>query len=358
MALGCDVGDPDSESSLFLRVGFEVDGAGLRIVDESLRDTDAPGSIPLYQVVEPATQHGREMLVAYNNFLRGRNKPQIHCVDEQPVFTQLTTPARFEARHKEAQETIPPACRRIRRTLEGILFLDPQPRAMRGYSFREEHRLSGNGSNLSGVLYELIENRGLAAEVLEFVRDLPEQDIADVGFVDAARGDVMLRLLENFGGREQWREAVLLSDGTLRVLAIAAALFSVDPGSMVVIEEIDNGVHPTRAGQLLERIRRVSVDRDLRILLTTHNPALLDKLPVASIPDVVCCFRDPDTGTSRLMTLRNLDGYSDLVARGPLGRLLTQGVVDRFLKRQAQDENSRRQNAMEWVSDHFERGGK
>lgn len=353
LRLGCVVQGPEAPQSLRLTIGLDVDPPGLRVVEEELRSPDHPGDLALYRVVERAPEHGREMVVEYNNFARGRNKPRIHCVDEQAVFTQLTTPSRFGAKHRRSQREIPDACRRIRDALEQILFLDPQPRAMRGYSFREQLRLAGDGSNLSGVMSELVHKRGLRDRILAFVSDLPEQNISDLGFVDAARGDVMLRLCESFGGHDRWQEAVLLSDGTLRVLAIAAALYSVEQGSMVVIEEIDNGVHPTRAGSLLERIRRVAVDRSLRILLTTHNPALLDALPEEAVPDVVCCYRDPASGASRLVTLRNLDGYPDLVARGPLGRLVTQGVVDRFLKEPSEDETTRRRRQLDWVTTHL-----
>jgi predicted ATPase len=142
----------------------------------------------------------------------------------------------------------------------------------------------------------------------------------------------MVQLEESFGGRRTLREAALLSDGTLRVLAIAAALLSVPPGSMVVIEEIDNGVHPSRAAHLLERIRGIATRRKLRILLTTHNPALLDALPAASLPHVVACYRDPESGSSRLVQLEDLESYPELVARGPLGQIVTRGVLDRYLK--------------------------
>ena len=56
----------------------------------------------------------------------------------------------------------------------------------------------------------------------------------------------MIELTETFGGTETVFDATLLSDGTLRVLAIAAAVLSAPEGSLVVIEEVDNGVHPSQ----------------------------------------------------------------------------------------------------------------
>jgi len=142
----------------------------------------------------------------------------------------------------------------------------------------------------------------------------------------------MVQLTESFGGRAQTYEAALLSDGTLRVLAVAAALLSVAEGTLVVIEEIDNGVHPTRAKLLLDNIQRVARERNIRVLLTTHNPALLDAIPVDAIPDVVACYRDPKEGDSRLMSLRQLQDYPELVAQGPVGQLVTRGILERYLK--------------------------
>jgi predicted ATPase len=346
--LGCSLEQDAEGHSLDLTIQIGVESEGLRIVGEELYCPEESPSLPLYRVTEPASQHGREMQVEYNNFARGGHKPRITCVDEQPVFAQLMTPARFGANHEKSQEVIPNAARRLQVALEGVLFLDPSPRAMRGYSFLSEQRLLGDGSNLSGVLHGLTETTDQKDEVLEFIRALPEQDILDISYLEGPRGEVMVQLAESFGGRHMPREAALLSDGTLRVLATAAALLSVPHGSMVVIEEIDNGVHPSRAAHLLQRIQDIAARRGLRILLTTHNPALLDALPSAALPHVVACFRDTGSGSSRLVRLEDLVSYPELIARGPLGQLVTRGVLDRYLKSPQSPEERRARN-LDWL---------
>jgi predicted ATPase len=144
----------------------------------------------------------------------------------------------------------------------------------------------------------------------------------------------------------------LLSDGTLRVLAIAAAMLSATEGSLVVIEEIDNGVHPNRAKHLLASIRDIAERRKLRVLLSTHNPALMDALPDAALDDVVFCFRDPEEGNqgnSRLIRLGDMYDFPSLISQGPLGQLVTAGVVDRFVKSPHTPED-RKQQALAWLS--------
>ncbi|HYO64504.1 MAG TPA: ATP-binding protein [Archangium sp.] len=318
-----------SSGRLSLTTGVELETDGLHIDYERAAEPDSKDI--LYDAL--SFEGGGILNVAYDRSEQGGPSPGsdvIACTDQQAVFTQLTTPARFLG--QRAQQRIPRAARQIQSALESILFLDPSPRRMRDYSFTVERTLRGDGSNLSAVLYDLCEKQQRKAEVLAFVRSLPEQNILDLTFLSGPRGEVMAELTESFGGDAQTYEAALLSDGTLRVLAVAAALLSVPAGALVVIEEIDNGVHPTRAKLLLDNIQRVARERKLRVLLTTHNPALLDAIPVEAIPDVVACFRDPKDGDSRLMPLRQLQDYPELVAQGPVGQLVTRGILERYLK--------------------------
>lgn len=321
-----------------------VTNEGMRVVSEGISSYNS--SVPLYTVVEPAGQFSHEVMVRYNNFSRGGIKPQIPCSDQQAIFTQLETPARFSTR--TAQKEIPRVVGSYRKFLEDILFLDPSPRAMRRYSFVVDKNLKDDGGNLSSVLYDLCEEQERTEEVLEFIRALPEQDIGGISFLETQRKEVMVQLSETFAGQARTWDAGLLSDGTLRVLAIAAALLSAREGALVIVEEIDNGVHPSRAGILLDNIQRVAKDRRIRVLLTTHNPALLDALPVSAIPHVVCCYRDPEAGDSRLLRLDRINNYPELVAQGPLGQLMTRGIIDRYLK-DSRSAAEKRAHALDWL---------
>jgi predicted ATPase len=214
---------------------------------------------------------------------------------------------------------------------------------MRGYSYQDETVLRGDGSNLSSVLRHVCDVLGRKAEVLEFVRALPEQDIEGIEFLSTPRNEVMLSLVESFGGVKTPRDAAVLSDGTLRALAVAAAILSVPEGTLVVIEEIDNGVHPSRARLLMSLLTRHAAQRRIRVVLTTHNPALLDEVPDTALPDTVACFRDRATGESRLVRLADMDEFAALVAQGSLGWLAKSGVLERYLK----DAKSTSQRAAE-----------
>ncbi|HAE50273.1 MAG: ATPase [Tistrella sp.] len=344
-SIGCET-DDDDFNRLSMTVSLREDG--LHLAGEQV----AGLRLPLYDLDQPSTGRSTDVRVAYDNFSRGGKKPHVVCSDQMAIFTQLTSPATFDAKHRKSRETIPKITRAYEASLGSMLFLDPVPARMRDYSFPGEHRLNGDGSNISSVLWDLTEgarSTGEAtADVLGFVKSLPEQNIAGFDFLKEPRGGVMIQLEETFGAQTRRYDASLLSDGTLRVLAIAAAMLSAQTGSLVVIEEIDNGVHPSRARHLLDSIRSLARRRGLRVLLSTHNPALLDALPDEAVPDVVFCYRDPEDGSSRLVRLDDLPTYPELVAQGSLGDLATSGALERAAKIRI-DEATRRSLALAWM---------
>lgn len=350
--LGCRT-DRGEWNSLEMELTSRADG--LHITSEKI--TDPGQAVPLYYLDQPSEGVSSDARVAYNNFARGYKKPHITCSDQLAIFTQLESPARFDAGHKKAQKIIPETVKRYQGWLANILFLDPAPARMRDYSFTSDRRLLGDGTNLSSVLYALWGQDTNADEepfksqrtaILEFIQSLPEQDIETLGFLSGPRGEVMVELVETFGGEPRRYDASLLSDGTLRVLAIAAAMLSATEGSLVVIEEIDNGVHPSRASHLLDQIQAIAKRRSLRVLLSTHNPAMLDALPDSAVPDVVFCYRDPENGSSRIVRLQDVPDYPELIAQGSLGHLMTSGLMERFVKFHPGSEERKRQ-ALAWL---------
>lgn len=334
-----------------LRIGFTINQNRLIINQESLRKNQ---DIPLYEIKSDPKPYTDDISVAYDNFKRGGKKPQITCSNRQAVFYQLQSPARFDSKNRQSQQLIPRMSRIVRDTLRTIRFLEPAPSAMRGYCHEKDTILREDGSNLSAVLRTIHLNTDPLGEhtysghLLKFVKSLPEQDIQAIDFIVTERGDVMLRLRETFGGQARGIDAPLLSDGTLRVLSVAALMLSAPPESLVVIEEIDNGIHPSRAEGIIRHMEEIARLRDLRILLTTHNPALLDAIPPERLGEVLCCYRDPAEGDSRVVRLGGLNAYPELTARGPLGDLVTRGVLEKYLHNQLTDE-ARKAKALEWL---------
>jgi predicted ATPase len=330
-----------------IQIGLRDDD--LHIEQESIKTSSSPEIMPLYSIDQPATGLGHDVRVSYFNIPKHASKIQISCNDQVAIMCQLASAARFEADNMMLSQTeIPVVSEKFQELLTNNLFLDPVPSLMRGESYADK-TLRGDCANLSGVLYSLWQDAELRPVIIQFIKSLPEQDVKTLEFFIDRREKIALELVENFGGVERKWSVELLSDGTLRVLAIAAALLSAPVGSTVVIEEVDNGVHPSRARQLLTTMREQAEARGIRLLLSTHNPALMDALPDAALADVVFCYRDPQQGDSRLVRLADLEDYAGLVSQGPLGELVTKGIIDRFVKSPVSPEY-KKQNARDWLA--------
>ncbi|MBC1256886.1 AAA family ATPase, partial [Trichormus variabilis] len=227
------------------------------------------------------------------------------------------------------------ACKFVVASLKNIFILNPIASNMRNYS-RLADDLESDASNIAGVLAALPDDLKLEIELTlsTYIKDLPEGDIKKVWAEKVGRfgTDAMLYCQEEWKpGHSTDIDARSMSDGTLRFLAILTALLTRPEGSQIVIEEIDNGLHPSRAKLLVKILREIGSKRNIDILLTTHNPALLDALGPDTVPFVVVAHRDAETGESKLTLLENIDNFSKLFASYSLGEMTTKGAIERSL---------------------------
>lgn len=112
----------------------------------------------------------------------------------------------------------------------------------------------------------------------------------------------------------------LLSTGTLRILALLALFRHPSPPSLIVIEEIENGLDPRAVHLIVEEIRRVTESGRSQIILTSHSPYLLDLFDLSHI--VLVERRDGAPTFTRPDECRELDRWKERF--GP-GRLMSSG---------------------------------
>lgn len=321
--------DVEADDSFHLALELAVDESGLAIHRETLHTDDT-------EIYSAVTSETEDLVVN----LSAIAFPPFRWIQETPVFVHAPG---FPWPMPRGSQLA-----RLAFHLSRFAVFHPIPDEMRGYVSTADTNLRPNGANLSAALRQLCEH-GQKDQILEFVRALPEQNICDIDFVEVpSRDDVMLKLQESFGHEKHWQDASVLSDGTLRALAVVTAVSSCE--SLLIIEDIDDGVHPSRLGHMLELVRAHAEQRGIRVLVTTHNPALLDALPASELRHVVACYRDPEHGDSRLIELGDLNEFPALAARGPLGQLLTRGIVDHALKHDRTDEQ-RAADAREWLAE-------
>ncbi len=78
------------------------------------------------------------------------------------------------------------------------------------------------------------------------------------------------------GGKEHYFDAAVESDGTLRVLALLAALYQKRRPSLTIIEEPELHLHPGAMGVLVEVLREASLRG--QVLVTTQSADLMNEL--------------------------------------------------------------------------------
>ncbi len=116
-------------------------------------------------------------------------------------------------------------------------------------------------------------------------------------------------------------------------MAIVTAMLTNEANKLIVIEEVDNGLHPSRANVLLNMLKDLGQERNIDVLITTHNPALLDAAGASMIPFITVAHRDT-SGQSQLTLLEDIQELPKLISTGNIGELTTNGKIESALKRE------------------------
>lgn len=235
-----------------------------------------------------------------------------------------------------ANTRVSDAIRYLLTQLRSIFVFDPIPSHMRDYAQLSD-KLASDGSNIAGVLADLDTSQKQAVEqtLTDYLSVLPEKDIQKVWTEKVGRSgaDAMLYCEEAWTSTKTHEiDARGMSDGTLRYLGILTALLTREPGSLLVIEEVDNALHPSRAQALLDMLKTLGAKRGIDVVVTTHNPALLDAAGVRMLPFITVAHRDDLSGFSELKPLEDLQQLPKLLAGGSLGTLSSEGRIESALK--------------------------
>ena len=283
------------------------------------------------RVLFDAMNSGGELMeVRYDNFSRGRN-PTCQVSASHSVLSRYEEIVRNSQANSLGLRASTGTVQFVRGYLRNSYIFDPQPKAMREYARAESNpQLLRGGANLSAVLFALSEGdeerQAALQRITEVVRQIPEEPFIKIGFADTSLGDVMAGFVadegkETSGGK--LIDARLLSDGTLRMLAIVTALETVPDSSRIVIEEFDNGLHPSRAKLLVRTLSETASRRKLNVLVTTHNPAFMDALEQSQMDSVLICHGDEPGKGSQVTRLGDMDIAGTIGLRGGLGDFVT-----------------------------------
>ena len=238
---------------------------------------------------------------------------------DQPALTQLREQRSVLRRHKEEAERVIDALGKMR-------FLDLVPDRMRQPAFPGQIMLNDDGENLPTALREICTDSTRKEILASWTRGLTPMDVVDFEFpTDPLTGRVQLAIKER---NDRVVSAYGASDGTLRFLAMLAALLGENSGGLYFFEEIDNGIHPSRMHLLLNLIEGLTAKGAVQVVTTTHSPELLTLVNDQTFDSISVLYRDESADDSIIRTVTGLPNADELRKSQGLGRLHTSGWME------------------------------
>ncbi len=227
--------------------------------------------------LETETKAGQRLIQARQDGHQGRKRPAERATAS--FLSTLTTAEDFPHLHA------------LRQALAGIAFLQLDPAKEREPSdFLAAEELEPGGGNIAAVLHRIAAETASADRpdgvlsdiVLSLSSLIPTiQDIRAQANEQAKQYELEFRLRDG-----QAFSARLVSDGTLRLLALVTAVLDPRRKGTLCFEEPENGVHQGRVGPLVELLRDSTLPAEARpfqVILNSHSPVVLDALADAEI---------------------------------------------------------------------------
>jgi len=309
--------------------------AGFRVVYEELTRSGYITIFTSHPVGDDPVQHqdDENHLLLRMDKTGGQKRygERISVRPDQPALTQISDFQRVARGHKEL-------ARLVIETFADMRFLDLIPEFMRKPAFPGQAILGDSGENLPSVLQDICIDSKRKAILAEWVRELTPMDVEDFEFPhDPLTGLVQLILVERSGNKVS---AYSASDGTLRFLAMLAALLGRYPAALYFFEEIDNGIHPSRLKLLIDLIEQQTAKGDIQVITTTHSPDLLSMMSDSTFNSTSIISRPPDSSDSIIKLVKDLPKAGELRKSQGLGRLHASGWMEDAVTFTAPDDGT------------------
>jgi predicted ATPase len=179
----------------------------------------------------------------------------------------------------------------LRNELLSWRILQLNPSSLHKHSLiSDPDQLEPSGGNLAKVLARI--------ERETATKERPTGDLADLAadLANIVPGVLNLRVSEDDESNyrldlqmkdQQWYNSRVVSDGTLRILALIAVLYDPKHRGLVCFEEPENGIHPARLKAVIRRLRELVTDPHSekvddaplsQMILSSHSPVVLSCL--------------------------------------------------------------------------------
>jgi hypothetical protein len=310
-----------------LRYLIDIDVPRHRVVRERLwsRQHQREYVFDTHPDVEPPAQPEDSpiLMARYYRKSAGR-RPQTEFDASRPILAQFTGRKANSIENEEPAE-------RMRQELRAITPLELRPEALRQYSPGGTNGLGEHGENFASMVAALLdkvpadEDAGRRVDAIEaWLNELTPNSVGSLAVERAPTGEVIFAATE--AGREQPLTARSLSDGTVRFAALAYVLLGESRRRTLLIEEIENGIHPARADLLVRMLESTAAkDPATQALCTTHSPALLAAASKQTAMDALVIGWNAEQDCSTVAKVRDLPDLQAVLDQSDLGELQSDG---------------------------------
>ena len=257
-----------------------------------------------------------------------REQNEILLESNQAVPMQLIEHFRVKAVSQEVSFELISKIANVDFILFKMRFLELSPDQMREPSLPGMDVLGDFGENLPTVLEEICADPKRQEILTSWVHELTPMDVQRFEFPPDPSGRVHLMLCD---GDDRKVSAYSASDGTLRFLAMLAALLGKNPEGLYFFEEIDTGIHPTRLHLLMDLIERQTEKQGIQVITTTHAPTLLTVMNDQTFENTSVVCRLEDSSDAIIRPVAELPNVRELRQGQGLGRLHESGWMENAL---------------------------
>ncbi len=269
-----EVGIKIHEASYEFVLKFKKRGVGYKIAKDEL--TLKCNFVRLGKhkgrIVEKEDFGGGEIIVSRTN---GKvkvelNKPKAVSIGKDEIYPPFLQELRIPQNTLLLQTSfffMPP----LEEILSNISIYDIDPKLpKKATPITGKAELEEDGSNLSIVLKNIIDNKekkrklfNLMKDLLPFIEDLDVEKFADKS--------LLFKLREVYS-EKQYLPASLISDGTINITALIIALYF-EEKPITIIEEPERNIHPHLISKVVDMMKDASQKK--QIIITTHNPEIV-----------------------------------------------------------------------------------
>ena len=156
-----------------------------------------------------------------------------------------------------------------------VVYLDPREVMRRAQPPREVNDIGERGEHLVPFLHRLgagEEHKKVLAAIIRGVRAvIPSIESLETALV-RVRGEIDLRVRQD----GIWMSSRVISEGTLRVIALCAMAANPFTSGLIAFEEPENGVHPRRIESITKILASAAQRR--QVVVTTHSPLVVGEV--------------------------------------------------------------------------------